>query len=112
MVKSRLRQRRPQLAVTVKQKSGPTAGKWTESNLYTNLSATHEQPEAAEAFGESGVVAVATDVFWFEAAPGSSLPAIAEQHVLVVGSTRYEVVNAEDQAGMGQRLRVVTKRVK
>lgn len=113
MLKSRLRLIRPGLTVTVKAKSGPVAGRYNESDLYADLTASHEQPGPAETYAESGAVVIATDVFWFEPLTSGGLPAIAEQHVLVdAAGTRYEVVSAEDQGGAGSRLRVVTRRMK
>lgn len=112
MIKSRLRLRRTPVTITVKSKSRSGAV-YSESSAYTNLSATHEQPDAQEQLNDTGMVVVVTDVFWFEAAAGASLPVITEAHVLVDGSgTRYEVIMAQDQGGNGSRLKVATKRLR
>lgn len=108
MITSRLRQRRPTKTITVKQKTF-AGGQHTESNLLTGLTATYEQIAAFEVVGDGGAVVIVTDVFWFEPASGS-LPAIEEKHVLVDGSgNRYEVVAVSNQAGGGNRLKVITR---
>lgn len=114
MIKSRLRLRRETKTVSVKVKT-KTAGqaKHTESNAYTSLVATHEPRQAEEMATDSGALVVVTDVFWFEAAAGESLPAIEEKHVLVdAASVRYEVVSVADQGGGGDRLKVMTRRLR
>lgn len=108
MIGSRLRERRRQLTVSVKLKT-LTAGQNVESSLYTGLTATHEQPDAFEAFTDGGALVVVTDVFWFAPVSGS-LPAITEKHVIIdASSNRYEVVMVQDQAGEGDRLKVTTR---
>lgn len=112
MIKSRLRMRRTPVTITVKNKSR-SGVQYSEGNAYTGLVATHEQPDAYETLGDAGAPVLVTDVFWFEAAAGASLPVITEAHVLVDGSgTRYEVIMAQDQGGNGSRLKVATKRLR
>lgn len=112
MIKSRLRLRRSTRTIAVKAKT-LASGKYTESNALTGLVATWEPAEVDESYGDAGQLALATDVFWFEAAAGSSLPAIEEKHVLVdAASVRYEVISVTDQGGGGSRLKVITRRVK
>lgn len=112
MVKSRLRLRRSTKTINVKVKT-LSGGKYTESNAYSGLTATWEPAEVDEVYGDAGQLALATDVFWFEAAAGASLPAIEEKHVLVdAASVSYEVISVTDQGGGGSRLKVVTRRMK
>lgn len=107
-IDSRLRRRRVKVIVAVKLKT-LTAGQNVESNLYTGLVATHEQPDASEMFTDAGALVVVTDVFWFEAI-GWALPAITEKHTIVDASNnRYEVVMVQNQAGEGNRLKVMTR---
>ena len=114
LIGSRLRQRRVTKTMTVKNKT-LASGQYTEGNLITNLSVTHDPKGGDEVISEGGDVVVASDVFWAEPATiGGSLPAITESNVLVDDSTsvRYEVIAATvDQAGGGNRLKVMTRRV-
>lgn len=108
MIGSRLRERRLQLTVSVKLKT-LTSGQMVESSAFTGLIATHEQPDANEFVTDAGAVVVVTDVFWFEPVAGV-LPAITEKHVIVdASSNRYEVVMVQNQAGEGNRIKVMTR---
>ena len=109
MIKSRLRVRRVTKTITVKQKAF-ASGQHSESNLETGLTATYEPVASFEIVGDGGAVIVVTDVFWFEQKSDGTLPAIEEQHVLVdASSNRYEVVAVTNQAGGGNRLKVMTR---
>lgn len=113
MIKSRLRVRRPTMTVSVKQKSGPTSGQYSETTPLTGLTATHSQPDAKELVNDAGQVVTVTDVFYFEPAAGASLPAITEQHVIVDSSNvRYEVIMVQNAGGGGNRLKVLTQRLR
>jgi hypothetical protein len=114
MVKSRLQSRRTAVTVAVKVKT-LASGQYSEANVsgLGSVAATQEQRDAFEFTSDGGTIVTVTDVFWFEAAAGASLPAIEESHVLVDGSSvRYEVVNVQDQGGEGDRLRVMTRRLR
>lgn len=114
MIASRLRQRRQTLTITVKVKALPASGQHSESNALTGLTATREQIGAEEVATVGGAIVPVTDVFWFEKSKSSdSLPAIEEEHVLVDSdSVRYEVIQVADQGGEGNRLKVMTKRLR
>jgi hypothetical protein len=110
-IASRLRQRRQPITITVKVKA-LAGGQHSESNALTGLTATREQVDAVEVATAGGAFVPVTDVFWFEESSGS-LPAIEEKHVLVDGSSvRYEVIQVADQGGEGNRLKVMTKRLR
>lgn len=113
MIKSRLRMRRVTKTVSVKEKT-LASGQYSEADGsgLTGLTATWEPISGDEELTEAGKIVIPTDVFWFEPAVGGSLPAITENHVLVAGGVRYEVVmRPENQAGGGNRLKVMTRRV-
>lgn len=102
--------RRATMTVSVKRKT-LTSGQNVESNLYTGLIATHEQPDATEMFTDAGALVIVTDVFWFERV-ADVLPAITEKHVVVdASSNRYEVVMVQNQGGEGNRLKVTTRNI-
>jgi len=112
MIKSRLRDRREKLTITVKEKTLAN-GQHTASDFLTGLTATREQDFASEQYTVAGALVPVTDIFWFEALAGASLPAIEEKHVLVDGSSiRYEVLQVTAMGGEQDRLRVVTKRLR
>ncbi len=114
MIKSRLQSRRTTVTVAVKVKTRANS-QYSEANV-SGLSAvtcTKEPRDAFEFTSDGGAIVTVTDVFWFEAVAGASLPAIEEKHVLVDGSSvRYEVVNVADQGGEDDRLRVMTRRLR
>lgn len=112
MIKSRLRCRRGTKKITVSAKT-LASGQYTEADSIFNLTATWEPMAGEEVISDAGQIVVATDVFWFEQKNGA-LPAITENHVLTDGdSTRYEVVQRpSNQAGGGDRLKVVVRRVR
>lgn len=111
MIGSRIRRRRTTKTITVKSKT-LASGQYTEANSITGLTATHEPFAGDEIISDAGAIVIATDVFWFEQVSGT-LPAINENHVLIdSGSIRYEVVaKPVNQAGNGNRLKVLTRRV-
>ncbi len=114
MIKSRLQMRLNTVTVAVKVKTR-TNSQYAEANVsgLSSVAATKEPRDAFEFTSDGGTIVTVTDVFWFEALAGSSLPAIEEKHVLVDGSNvRYEVVNVADLAGEGDRLRVMTRRLR
>lgn len=112
MIKSRLRDRRQTKTITVKAKTF-ASGQYTEATLYSGLIATYEQRQAVETATDGGAVVVVTDVFYFEPVTTGTLPAIEEKHVLIdSGSVRYEVVSVADQGGGGNRLEVITRRLR
>jgi hypothetical protein len=114
MIKSRLQSRRVAVTVAVKVKT-LTSGQYSEANVsgLSSVTATKEPRDAFEFTSDGGTIVTVTDVFWFEAVAGASLPAIEEKHVLVDSSSiRYEVVNVSDQGGEGDRLRVMTRRLR
>lgn len=112
MIKSRLRDRRVTKTITVKVKTF-ASGQHTEATLYSGLIATYEQRQSVEVSGEAGGMVVVTDVFFFEPVTTGTLPAIEEKHVLIdSGSVRYEVVSVVDQGGGGNRLEVITRRLR
>jgi hypothetical protein len=112
MIKSRLQLRRKKKTITVKSKA-LASGQYAETNLLTELSASREPRDAFEFTSDGGTIVTVTDVFWFEAEAGESLPAIEEKHVLVDDSAvRYEVINVADMGGEGDRLRVMTRRLR
>lgn len=117
---SRLRRRRNTLTVAVKLKS-LSGGQHSEANV-TGLEAltatrsqgsTGSQSSARETVTETGAIVIVTDIFFFEQLSTGALPAITEKHVLVDGSgVRYEVLSVSDQGGEGNRLRVMTRRLR
>jgi len=114
VIKSRLQERRTQLTITVKVKT-LSSGQYSEATVsgMSALTATREQRDAFEITDDAGTQVLVSDVFWFEAIAGASLPAIEEQHVLIdASSVRYEVLSVADQGGDGDRLRVMTKRLR
>ena len=96
------------MTVSVKLKT-LTSGQNIESNAYTGLIATHEQPDASEFYTDAGALVTVTDVFWF-APSGGVFPAITEKHVIMDASNnRYEVMMVQNQGGEGNRLKVMTR---
>jgi hypothetical protein len=112
MVKSRLQARRKAKTIIVKSKA-LASGQYSETNLLTGLSASREPGNAEEVITGGGAIVNVSDTFWFEAEAGESLPAIEEKHVLVdEDDIRYEVVSVTDQGGEGDRLKVMTRRLR
>ena len=115
MIKSRLQIRRNKKTVSVLDRT-LSSGKYVESivGALSNLEATYEQQDAFEVATDGGAVVTVTDVFWFEAKAGEDLPAIEEKHVIREKGTlvRYEVLQVQDQGGGGNRLRVMTRRLR
>lgn len=116
MIKSRLRLRRNTVTVAVKVKS-LTAGAapYTEANVagLSAVTCTREETDAFEVESDAGMIVTVTDVFWFEALAGASLPVIDERHVLVdTSSVRYEVLQIIAQGGEQDRLMVRTRRLR
>lgn len=113
LIASRLRQRRQTVTLTVKAKT-LAAGQHTEATVsgLSAVVATRDPKSGDEIFSDTGDIVVVSDVFWFEPLNGS-LPAITSSHVLVDSDgVRYEVVaTPQDQAGGGNRLKVMTRRV-
>ena len=112
--KSRLRERRVTLTIDVKVKT-LSAGQNTEATVsgLGALTATREQRDAFEITNDTGAIVIVSDVFWFEQLSDGTLPAIEEKHVLIDGSSiRYEVLNVANQGGEGNRLRVMTRRLR
>ena len=111
MIGSRLRQRRVTVTIAVYAKT-LGSGQHTEATALTGLTATHDPKGGDEIAADAGEMVIVSDAFWFEPVSGS-LPAITAEHVLVDGGgTRYEVVAAPvDQAGGGNRLKVMCRRV-
>jgi hypothetical protein len=54
------------------------------------------------------------DVFWFERVVSTGLlPAIEEKNVLKdSGNVRYEAIEVSDEGGQGNRLKVITRRLR
>ncbi len=112
--KSRIRERRQTLTIDVKVKT-LSSGQNTEATVsgLGSLTATREQRDAFELTTDAGATVIISDVFWFEQLSNGTLPAIEEKHVLVDGSSvRYEVLNGADMGGEGNRLRVMTRRLR
>jgi len=110
MIGSRLRNRRNTRTVDIITKS---LSPYAETNAYTGLTATYEQRDAFELMTEAGAVIMVTDIFWLApATPGASLPTITEGQVIYDGSTRYEIIQVQEQGGGGQRLRAMTRRMR
>jgi len=108
--KSRLRSQRPQILFSVKSKS-ITGGQNVETTSTTAYGTIEPIGDNPEVISEAGVMMVASDVVWFERVSGA-LPTITENHVLLNGTTRYEVVaNPGNQGGKGNRLKVIVRRV-
>ena len=112
---SRLQIRRPQKTVDVKIKS-KSGGQFTEANVsgLTNLKPTYEQRNAQEEHTDAGGLTNVVDVFFFERLLTTDiLPAIREQHVIVDSDdVRYEVFEASDEGGGGNRLKVTCRRLR
>lgn len=107
---SRLRRRR-QSAQCTTIKSRDSSG--TETNVYTNLMATHTQKSSLEVNAEFGVVvANVADIFWYEPLISTgALPTITENHLVYDESNvRHEIVQSVNQGGEGGRLAVITER--
>lgn len=100
------------MTMTLKVKT-LSSGQNTESTVGGPLIATREQRDAFEIVSDIGTTAIISDVFWFEQLPDETLPAIEEKHILIdVNSIRYEVLNVANQGGEGNRLRVMTRRIR
>lgn len=109
MIGSSLRGMRNRLTVNVYSRTlSPT---YSETIVYTGLTATREQRDAYEQMSETGAIITITDVFWFEPVNGV-LPVINEGHLLTCDSVRYEVLQVMDQGGGNSRLRVMTRRLR
>lgn len=110
---SRLQVRRVQKTVSVAVKT-LTAGKHVESNAYTGLTPTHEQMSASELSSDIGLTVPVVDVFWFERLTATNaLPVIEEKHILTdSGSQDYEVIEVSNEGGQGNRLKVITRRLR
>jgi hypothetical protein len=112
---SRLQVRRVQKTVDVKEKTR-SGGQYAETNVagLTNLTPTYEQRNAQEEHTDAGGMTNVVDVFFFERLTTTGiLPAIREQHVMVDSDdVRFEVFEASDEGGQGNRLKVTCRRLR
>lgn len=110
MIGSRLRERLIQVTLDVLSRN--SAG--SETTVYDDIIATHSQSITDEILVEFGnVVTQVTDIFKFERLVSTGLlPVILEKHIIRTGGVKYEIIGVVDQGGEGNRLFVVTKRVR
>jgi len=109
VIKSRLRQRRITKTVAVVSRSY-ASGSYSDTTVYSRLTAAYEQTRQEDYNDEWGKYTQIVDVFWFEPLASGSLPAIEPKHFITEGSNRYEVTEVTNQAGMGERLKVVCRK--
>lgn len=110
---SRLKTFRDTTTKTVDVVSKTISPSYSESNVYTGLTAVHYQDDAFELITDTGATVLVADVFLFyPATPNAALPTITEAHLVYDGSVRYEIIQVKQQTLGGKLLKVVTRRAR
>lgn len=111
VLKSRLARRMTPATVNVVEK-GVSGSSVTETTIYDDIEAAYIQKvvkEGTDGFG--GVSSRVADLFYFERINGA-LPAIEEKHIIQWNGIDYEITQALNLGGLGERLEVVTERIR
>ncbi len=91
MIASRLANRRTTHTLSIVKRT-LSAGKYTESNLYTGIVAKRQQKYAAELATDAGIQVTVSDLFTIYPQSDGTLPAIEEKHIINDGTFDYEVI--------------------
>lgn len=114
------RRRRAKVTVNVYTKPlNTTTGLRGETQILTDLIATHDQPNRIEVEVDPGVFIVATDVWIFDRQSGTGeVPPIIEGMEIEAqlpsdsSQQRYSIIQVQIQGGEGNRLFVWTNKVR